>query len=124
MRFILFAVLLLASCIAVAGNKEKIIPAEQLYAEYDANEIAADSKYKGKTITIRGRLRDIGVDISGNPYLIVGGSGGFEGVQCSFDSRDKSSLANLKKGHAVTVRGIIHGKMIILSMEQSTLLNN
>ena len=42
------------------------VSARKLYKEYNANEIAADEKYKGQIIQVSGIIRDIGNDIMDN----------------------------------------------------------
>src|ERR1700736_1804386 len=44
------------------------ILANALYRAYDANEVAADEKYKGKSVKITGKVQNIGKDILGSPY--------------------------------------------------------
>ena len=57
-----------------ADSKPSVkISASRLYKEYDANEIAADQKYKGKIIEVTGVIRDIGNDIMNNAYVTLAG---------------------------------------------------
>jgi hypothetical protein len=88
------------------------ISAETLYRAYDANEVAADEKYKGKAVIITGKIQNIGKDILGSPFVIVGGSGMLDGVQCMFAKSATSSLASLIKGRTVTIGGTVSGKML------------
>ena len=78
-----------------------------LYKEYNNNEIAADDKYKGKIIQVRGTIRDIGKDIMDEAYISLIGDDFFGDVQCFFP--DKSYLLNLKKGQRVNVIGYCDG---------------
>jgi len=86
------------------------ITAPQLYQAYQANEIAADEKYKDKIIQVSGRIRDIGNDLMDNPYITLVGDQYFGDVQCFFN--EKSVVANLSKGQQITVLGICDGLMI------------
>ena len=47
------------------------ITATDLHAAYTANEIAADQKYKGKTLRVSGEIADIGKDILATPYVVL-----------------------------------------------------
>lgn len=87
------------------------VSANQLYSEYNANEVAADSKYKGKIIIVSGTIQDIGKDIMDNAYIVIGGKGFLDGVQCTFTKGEQSSVARLSKGQQVTVKGEVAGKM-------------
>lgn len=87
------------------------LKADQLYSEYSANEVAADMKYRGKIIEVSGRIQEIGKDILDNAYIVIGGDGFFEGVQCTFLSNQLLSVAKLSKGQHVTVKGEVAGKL-------------
>ena len=86
------------------------ITAAQLYQEYQANEIAADEKYKDQIIQVSGRIRDIGNDLMDNPYITLVGDPYFGDVQCYFS--EKSIVASLSKGQQITVMGICDGLMM------------
>jgi len=95
------------------------ITAAQLYAEYEANEIAADQKYKNKMLKVTGVLSSISKDILGSPYIVLTGGGEYEvwGVQCTFSSAYEPQLAKLTKGQQVTVTGKCKGYLINVLLE-------
>ena len=92
------------------SNPSVIITASKLYKEYNANEIAADEKYKGKIIEVTGVIRDIGNDIMDNAYITLVGDEYFGDIQCYFN--EKSVVAKLSKGKRITVIGSCSGLMI------------
>jgi hypothetical protein len=83
------------------------ISSSQLYAEYQANAVAADENYQNKTLRISGVVTNIGYDVTGMPYVILPGSDvlGIAGVQCMFNVKDKPVLAMLTKGQLVVIQG-------------------
>ncbi len=83
------------------------VSSKTLYKNYSNNEIAADEKYKGKIIQVRGTIRDIGKDIMDEAYISLIGDDFFGDVQCFFP--DQSYLLNLKKGQRVNVLGYCDG---------------
>lgn len=83
------------------------VTSKTLYKEYNNNEIAADDKYKGKIIQVRGTIRDIGKDIMDDAYISLIGDDFFGDVQCFFP--DKSYLLNLKKVQRFNVIGYCDG---------------
>ena len=87
-----------------------IVSARKLYEEYNANEIAADEKYKGKIIQVTGIIRDIGNDIMDNAYITLIGDQYFGDIQCYF--REKSIVAGLSKGNRIIVMGSCSGLMM------------
>src|SRR5262249_32196429 len=61
------------------------VTAQELFADYQANSVAADRRYKGQFIRILGTITQIGRDILGSPYvLFVVRPDGIFGVQCLF----------------------------------------
>jgi len=90
------------------------ITAAQLYAEYDANEVAADLKYKDKPLEVSGVVTDICAtsQITGKPVIFLAKSLDapfMEGVTVHLCTDQKVKLATLSKGDAVTVVGICEG---------------
>lgn len=86
------------------------LSADQLYGAYNDNEVAADTKYKGKVVIVYGMITDIGKDIMDDAYVIIDG-GFLNGVQCMFTQGEQSSVARLSKGQNVKIRGEVTGKM-------------
>ena len=87
-----------------------IVSAKKLYKDYNANEIAADEKYKGKIIEVTGVIRDIGNDIMDIAYVTLVGDQYFGDIQCYFS--EKSVVASLSKGKRITIIGNCSGLMM------------
>ena len=87
------------------------LSANQLYSEYDSNEVAADSKYDGEVVIVTGTIQDIGKDVMDDAYITIGGSGFLDGVQCTFTESEESSVSRLSRGQQVRVKGEVSGKM-------------
>ena len=68
--------------------------------------------FKGKTVIVSGIIHDIDKDIMGTPYVVIGGSGFLDGVQCMFDRSEISTVARLSIGQAVSLRGKVEGQLI------------
>jgi len=87
--------------------------ADALLSAYEANEIAADRKFKGNVIVTEGSLDDIGKDILGKPYLIIERQrNAFAAIQASFERKDEAALADLTKGETVRVRCTVKGRLL------------
>lgn len=94
------------------------VTAKALIDAYDANEIAADQKYKDKVIQVSGQVEDISEDIMGDPYITLCiGEYGFDCVQCYFADSEKGKLARLSKGQNVKVKGLCTGKPFHVSLK-------
>lgn len=83
--------------------------ARSFYEEYDANEVAADDKYKNKKIAVTGVINGIGIDILDKPYITLR-TGDYGSIQCFFI--DKTVVKNLRKGSNITVVGSCSGKTL------------
>ena len=89
------------------------VRANDLVKAYESNEVAADEKYKGKLVKVSGRIESIGKDLLDNPYVVLGGEGMLDGVQCTFPDKASSrgELAKLNKGESVNITGVCEGLM-------------
>jgi hypothetical protein len=85
----------------IAGADAVVVPAETMARDYQANEIAANGKYKGKVVEVSGIVARVqggtGSSTGQRPAVLVGG------VRCEFKSA--GPLAALSAGQWVTVRG-------------------
>lgn len=97
------------------------IAAEDLFAEYQKDKDAADSKYKGKTIVVRGTVDTSKVD-STNPYITMKTSSTILRVQCIFPKSDSSAVSGLSKGQSVRVRGKVFGRIGNVVLQDCELL--
>lgn len=97
------------------------IAAVLLVSNYEANEVAADQNYKGKTLLVTGTVDDIGRDIMKTLYLTLTGVGPLANVQCYFAQSHESQLAGLSKGMNVLVKGQCDGKMMNVHLRGCTL---
>ncbi len=99
----------------IAGNTinepSYSVSAHEIIEEYDNNEIAADKKYKGKYITISGKIESIGKDILNDPFAILeSGNYNWNGIQCMF--KDENDLIPFSKGNDIVVRCKVSGKSL------------
>lgn len=83
------------------------ISAVDILAEYEANAVKADSKYKGKMLEISGVIDDFGKDILDQTYITISDGKEFStnDVQFYFDDSETSKVAELKKGDSVVIVG-------------------
>ena len=90
------------------------VSAAQLFSDYSANQVAADTKYKNNLVEVTGIVGNIGKDILDNPYVLLtdGQQYSLTGVQCSFSPSDNSQLATVSKGQQITLSGTVSGLMM------------
>jgi hypothetical protein len=87
---------------ALASSGVDMMVSADTYAnDYDANEIAADNKYKGKTILITGKVDSINKGVTGKGYLALRAKGAPLGMQAHLNSDGTEGAASLSKGSLV-----------------------
>ena len=94
-----------------SSTPESNVPAPQLYGEYEANEVAADTLYKGKIVVVSGVVDDIGKDLLDDAYVVLASGDMMFGVQCYFAKSEEHSFGNLRKGQPVSLKGRVDGKL-------------
>lgn len=82
------------------------IAAHSLFAEYEANEVAANKKYKGKLVAVRGVVTEIKSSMMGYPevYFTVD-QYGYKNVVCQFSKKEEDKIAELKRGQTIIAIG-------------------
>jgi len=84
-----------------------VVSPNELVSAYDANEIAADSKYKGKKLCIEGVVSTIEKSSYGVPMVTLENSHSYISVTLTFTS--STGLESLQKGQRIKVSGIGDG---------------
>jgi hypothetical protein len=94
------------------------ITAEELVKDYEGNEVAADGKYRGKTLDVKGVVLKVSNErVLGNDKQFVKKpcvylkTGFVPAIMFYFEEADKESLAKLAEGTAVVLRGKCTGKV-------------
>jgi hypothetical protein len=88
------------------------VSARQLYADYEANGVAADAKYKGKVLQVTGVVNTIDRDIMDKIYVTLKGDQYFGDIQCFFAESHIGTASQLSKGQTITVKGKCDGKLM------------
>lgn len=89
------------------------IHASTLTKEYEANEFAADDKYKGQIVLVQSQIEDF-TKIGDSAYVKVKPFSSKESsdifsISCQMQPSQRPLLAKLKKGEEVYVIGKVHG---------------
>lgn len=88
--------------------KPVVVTASVLTREYEANEVAADQKFMGKTVEVTGVVDSIAKDILNTPYVTLEGNRQYgTRVQCMFNKGDEAKLATLSKGQKIKLVGTV-----------------
>lgn len=77
------------------------ITAGELLRAYSANSIAADAKFLRKLVMVRGRIKEIGRDVGGDPYIGLWADDPYQAVKLTFATRHEAELATKHKGDVI-----------------------
>jgi hypothetical protein len=95
-----------------------LLSAENIYHDFVNDEAAANQKYTGKVIEIRGVVSDVQLmDSTVNIFLAVGNDMG--GINCSFKNNDVPSSV---KGQEIKVKGRCTGFLIDVNLVDVVLI--
>ena len=101
------------------------VSAKKLLEAYEANEVAADSKYKGKILEVTGTIDSIAKGILDSIYVVLRNKYdeyAITGVQCFFHEKYEYKISLLKKDQTITIKGRCDGKMINVSLTDCALI--
>lgn len=97
------------------------ITASQLSRDYEDNELAADKKYKDKTLVVTGKVSSIN-EVFGQTSVVLVGMDDLSRIVTGFFADDqKESLMKLKKGQTATIEGRCDGKMLGVNLKDCKL---
>lgn len=93
------------------------ISAKNLYKEYLENPVAADEKFKGKTLKVTGNVSSIdkGTDERICVLLETDELIGF--IFCYFPDSESKDVAKISRGNYKTVKGKCTGKLVGVMLE-------
>ena len=77
------------------------VSASVLFADYHANEVSADAKYKGKTLAVTGTVSSIDKDFMDDVVVHFATSSPFMGIMAKLDVSQKGMAAGLTKGQQI-----------------------
>lgn len=79
------------------------VSAPKLWADYHANEVAADNQYKGKRLIVEGQVTSISKGIIDDVYVLLSTFNEFESVHADLKPEYQSEAARLRIGQVITV---------------------
>lgn len=100
----------------VGANMNGPVSPNELYKSYERNELAANKKYKNKSVRVVGTANEIGEDALGKPYVeaISGKPDAFSGLRSAklYFENSNEKLLNLSKGEKIDVICVGKGYII------------
>ncbi len=93
-----------------------------LVNDYDIDEKAANDKYLGKIIEVKGVISEKVKDENGK-YNITLQAADLAGVGCEFDTKYQSEIKNLQEGQEVRIKGVCTGVLMDVVLVDCVLIN-
>ncbi len=89
-----------------------VVDYKTLHADYMANPISADEKYRGKTLQLTGQVGTIDREIDQRTYVTFDIDEYFNNVRITFKKDQESKVAQLSKGQTITIKGKCTGTLL------------
>lgn len=99
------------------------VTSEELKKAYESNEVSAEEKYKGKTVIVTGKIREIRTS-SGKAVIGLSDEKGayIDDVSCRFDDNSQDSrIAKLSKGQTITIKGTVGSNIVSIYIDDCTI---
>ncbi|MDR2697471.1 MAG: OB-fold putative lipoprotein [Holophagales bacterium] len=94
---------------ALEDLKAKTISVVALHKEYPDNEVAADDKYKRKTVVLIGKVDSINKDMFDNLLVLLETGDRFNETHAEFNNNQKQKVAGLRKGQKIWFMARVDG---------------
>ena len=105
-------------------NADYALTARELYADFDADEQAANEKYLDKIIEVTGTVSSVEMSADTMLNVMLRSDSDFGGVQCTFNNTKDPSDLDINKGDNVVIRGICSGMLMDVQLHNCVLVSD
>lgn len=84
----------------------------EIAVDYSKNEVAADAKYKNKTLFVTAKIVAIQSGINNEPFLTLNGANIFQTPQARFKGNDIDRISKLGKGQKIYLICVVRGEIV------------
>jgi hypothetical protein len=88
-----------------------LVSASELINDFEADERAANKKYLGKVLEVRGTVTEV-IEKQNSFVLLLGDTSTVSRVSCTLEDEQDSMAYGLRAGDALTLRGICSGRLL------------
>ncbi|MFK8162413.1 MAG: hypothetical protein AB8H12_08110 [Lewinella sp.] len=107
----------------LAAPTEITINAGTLYAAFEADEAAANSKYVGKVIEVSGMLSEMSKNEAGQYSLNLGADSMLGQVVCNLSNTNPAQTKAASIGQSITVKGLCTGYLFDVVLDNSAIIS-
>ena len=98
------------------------ITAHHLFTEFQKDETAANEKYLGKVIEIKGIVGEVIINENGSINIILRDPDSFSGINCAFETPVDDGVKNIVQGDQIIVRGLCSGMLLDVVLNRCILV--
>ncbi len=98
------------------------MPANELFAEYEANEESANTKYRDKIVEVSGKVAQVTLNTDSTLNVMLMDVDDFSGVLCTFNAISDPASIDINKGDNVVIRGICSGMLMDVQLNNCVLV--
>lgn len=95
-----------------AWLRSSAVDAVSLWKDYNANEVRADDKYKGRSLIISGKVQSIDKDFLDNLVVRLRSPNQFMATHANFAAEERDKVAQLAKGDSVLLNCVVDGLLL------------
>ncbi len=89
------------------SNPKYVVNYKALADEFEANSLAAESKYEDQLIYVKGPVSSVDKDFLGDPYISITGDWDFAMIRCNLTDESVKPASAVRKGQYITVAGVV-----------------
>lgn len=105
------------------GSVEFTMEATQLLAEFEQSEEAANKKYLGKVIEVKGTVKDI-IHQENQFTVLLGDKEAMSSVSCALGRGGADAANSIKPGDIAAIKGTCTGMLLDVALVNCELVNN
>lgn len=89
---------------ALLAGTMQAVTARELFAAYQANEVAAQQRFGSGGLEVSGEIESVTLDVRDRPVVAMRGGGPAQLVSVNFPIEESPTVAALRQGQQLTVR--------------------
>ena len=99
------------------------LSADDLFNQFESDESMANSKYLGKIIEVKGKIREFSIGDSGEINLVLASGSDMFGINCGLSKGQDKEYRNFREGDSIRVKGECSGISMDVVLTRCVIVN-
>ena len=99
------------------------LTADDLFSQFENDESVANSRYLGKVIEVKGRIREFSIGDSGEINLVLASGSDMFGINCGLSKGEDKKYENFREGDSIKVKGVCSGISMDVVLTRCVIVN-